>query len=190
MANTRRRWLWLARTALAAAVGLCPEAMAQTSSTPAATPTPTPATASSPAASSVTLKVRVKGSGVPIAHAEVTLPDGKKQFTDKKGELILALPARDGQVKIYRSGQETEMLDIAELRGKGSVDVFMLPATPSDNEVVVRGEKRPEASRKTITIAEAVKVGPRRRSRADSQAAAGRAVAVVFAGYRRAWLRP
>ena len=157
MAWIRRRRHCLAMALLGAASTLSPTLQAQTPAPAALTTAPASVV---PGVNVVTLKVRVKGSGAPIANAEVTTPNRNKQFTNKQGELIWAIPNEDGQIKIYRAGQETEILEISALRGKKQVDIFMLPAIAADNEVIVRGERRPEASRKTITIAEAVKVAP------------------------------
>ncbi len=159
MASTCRRWPWLAGALLQATVVSLSTTKLQ-AQTPAAGVAATPAAAAPAVTSTVTLKVRVKGSGAPVGRAEITLPDGKKLLTGKDGEVQVNLPAGDGQIRVYRPGQEPELRDIAELRGKDRVEIFLLPATPTDNEVIVRGEKRPEASRKTITIAEAVKVAP------------------------------
>ncbi len=130
----------------------------------AQTPPPSPAThptVTSPALAAETIKLKVlaKGTGVPVARAEVKI-GGEKKFTDKAGEVAIAIPAGEGAVEVYRNSFESLTIPFADLRRKDHFDAYLFPAQPGDNEVLVRGAKRPEASRKNISIAEAVKVAP------------------------------
>jgi hypothetical protein len=109
----------------------------------------------------VTIKVMAKGTGVPLSRAEVKV-EGEQQFTGKDGLATIKVPgAGDGNVEIYRNTFETLRVPYQELRtGEGVRELYLFPATPADNEVLIRGAKRPEASRKTVTVQEAARVAP------------------------------
>lgn len=106
-----------------------------------------------------TITVKAKGSGVPVSRAEVKI-GAEKKYTDKEGVIAVTVPAGEGNVEIYRSSYTTLSIPFADLRGKTTYEAFLRPAQPGDNEVLVRGAKRQEASRKNIRIEEAVKVAP------------------------------
>ena len=131
-----------------------------TSPAAAQAPNPAPASPPQPAAGGLHLRVLRKGVGTPVNHAEIRLPGSDKQFTDKQGELSVLAPQGAGKLEVYRAGFETYSIDLSEVAGKNNLDIYLLPGVPDDNEVVVRGDKRPEASRKTVSVAEAVKVAP------------------------------
>lgn len=108
----------------------------------------------------VTLRVRAKGSGVPISKAEIKGLSSDQLFTDKQGQVELQIPAGNGAIEVYRHTYETLSVPFADLRATSSYDAFLLPAVPNDNEIIIRGAKRQETSRKTVTIQEAIKVAP------------------------------
>lgn len=130
-------------------------------SDPVAPATPEPSAAAAIATTNpVTVKVYAKGYGIPVARAEVKVGE-TKLYTDKTGQVSVSVPATGvGDVEIYKSSFETLKIPFAELRGQTSREIYLYPATPQDNEVTIRGAKRPETSRKTISIAEATKVAP------------------------------
>lgn len=122
--------------------------------------TPPPVTVTAPATGSVLLKIYAKGNGRPVGRAEVKIGE-TKLFADKNGEVTVNVPASgDGAVEIYRSSYQTLRIEFATLRGKPSYEAYLRPATPPDNEVTIRGAKRPETSRKTVSVEEAAKVAP------------------------------
>lgn len=106
-----------------------------------------------------TLTVLAKGSGIPVSRAEVKVGD-TKTYTDKQGAVAITVPAGQGVVEIYRSSYTVLQVPFADLRGKSTYKAYLRPAQPGDNEVLVRGAKRQETSRKNVTIQEAVKVAP------------------------------
>lgn len=152
MLDTTRRGL---RAALASLAVLAPlPSPAQDA------PEAPPISVSAPATATVLLKIYAKGNGRPVARAEVKVGE-QKLFSDKNGEVAVSIPASgDGTVEVYRHSYETLRIDFALLRGKATHAAYLLPATPADNEVLIRGAKRPETSRKTISIEEASKVAP------------------------------
>lgn len=100
-----------------------------------------------------------KGTGDPLRRVEITIGD-QKAFTDKDGIAEVEIPGGTESIRLYRNAFEVKNLSSSEFAGKSELRIFMFPATPSDNEVIIRGAKRPEASRKTVSIEEAVKVAP------------------------------
>jgi hypothetical protein len=106
------------------------------------------------------LKLRAKGKGIALAKVEVKL-DGKLFFTDPQGEVRLQIPAEgDGKVEIFRKGYERLEVPFSELRPAGEFDIFLYPAVSNENVVVVTGKKRPQVSRKTVSIQESRKIAP------------------------------
>lgn len=121
---------------------------------PGAVPTPAADTVS------VSLTVRAKGNGKLVKRAEVKIATDVF-YTDKDGKVTLAIPAAgDGKVLVSRFGFEKVFLEFSDLRATPALDVFLYPGAPSDNEVFVRGEKRPEVSKKTISVEESKRVAP------------------------------
>jgi hypothetical protein len=106
----------------------------------------------------VELKVLEKGTGVPVGRAEVAVGSAK-QFTNKEG--LLALQGNTGvfALTIQRNGFETLEIQIDPESTKEKT-IYLMPSTPSDNEVLVKAQKRPEVSKKILTIAEASKAAP------------------------------
>ena len=110
--------------------------------------------------------VRAKGLGDPLSRVEVKI-DGQKFYTDPKGELTLTLPS-SGTLECYRRGYETLSISVADVKkqmqtspsGEPAVTLYLFPATPDGDEIVVTGVRRPEVSRKKITVEEAIKVAP------------------------------
>lgn len=111
------------------------------------------------AQATVKLRVREKGSGYPMGRVEIKV-GGDKTYTDPAGEASLAVPEGDGAVELYKAEFEARRIDFKELRGKADHEVFLLPAVPADNEIVVRGVRRPETSRKQVSVEEATRVAP------------------------------
>jgi hypothetical protein len=116
----------------------------------------------------VKITVRAKGLGDPLSRVEMKL-EGQKYYTDPKGELSITLPEK-GTLECYRRGFEVLTIPIPELKkqiqsdssGKQEIELYLFPATPQSDEIVVTGVRRPEVSRKKITVEEAIKVAPNR----------------------------
>lgn len=129
----------------------------------AGVPTPSPtAEANAPAVpvGEVLLKVRAKGSGDSIPRAEIKMNDNVS-FTDPKGEVKIVIPPEgDGKVRIFRTGYETLEVPFAQLRPPGEFDIFLYPALTDSNTVIVTGQRRPQVSRKTVSVEESRKIAP------------------------------
>lgn len=104
-------------------------------------------------------KVLEKGTGLPLKRVEITVGNSKV-FTDKDGVAAVEIPAGTDSIGFYRNAFEIQTLRAETYKGKNELTIFLFPATPADNEVIIRGAKRPETSRKTISIEEAKKVAP------------------------------
>ncbi len=106
----------------------------------------------------VLLKVRAKGNGRPLKRAEIKFGD-QISYTDNNGQFRVNIQTDQiPEIKIGRFGYETMTLKVIDLMKLDELEIFLLPAPPSENEVLVQGVKRPEVSRKTITASEAARV--------------------------------
>ncbi len=127
--------------------------------TPIPVITPEAAATPAPSGTPVEIIVRVKGDGKVIKRAEVKIGD-EGFYTDAEGKVKLMIPPGEGKVAILRQRYKTLILDFATLREKPTFNAFMFPGDPLDNEVYVRGVKRPSVSRKTISGEESARVAP------------------------------
>lgn len=117
---------------------------------------PSPATSE---AVDITLTVMAKGNGVPLSRVEIRYGN-EKSFTNKEGVAKFRVPDGTGEITLYRQSFEEEKIDFAVLRKNNETSIYLRPSIPSDNEVIIRGAKRPEISRKNVSIEEAAKVAP------------------------------
>lgn len=111
------------------------------------------------AQTSVRLRVRQKGSGDPIGRAEIKA-GAEKSYTDPNGEAQFSVPSGKGALEVYKVEFESVRVDYEKLRGQNEYEIYLVPAIPTDNEIVVRGIRRPETSRKQVTVEEATRVAP------------------------------
>ncbi len=105
----------------------------------------------------IELSVRSKGTGRYLKRAEVKV--GKEvYYTKPDGKVIIKIPPQGkGQVLVQRFAYEKEFVSYEKLRAFSAADVFLSPATPGDNEVYIRGNKRPDVSRKSFAGTEAAR---------------------------------
>ncbi len=104
-----------------------------------------------------TLTVLAKGSGKPLQRVEVKIGDWTG-YSDRDGKVEFQA-AEDATVTLSRFGYESASIKLQELSSADN-KVFLFPAVPNDNEVIIRGVKRPEVSRKSISAREAARVSP------------------------------
>ena len=104
------------------------------------------------------LKILEKGTGRPLARAEVAIGT-VKYYSDRDGQVDVDVNSTE-EVRIYRNSFEVLTLMPSATSAKSELTVYLSPASPDDNEVIIRGMKRPETSKKTISIEEAKKVAP------------------------------
>ncbi len=107
------------------------------------------------------VKVREKGTGLPLSKTEITVAS-ETVFTSGNGEAQITIPpSGDGFVRLSRSGFETLEVPFAKFRPAGTFDIFLYPRTPDDNNIIiVTGKKRPQVSRKTVSIEESRRIAP------------------------------
>jgi hypothetical protein len=107
----------------------------------------------------VLLKVMVKGSGRILKRAEVRI--GQETLsTGPDGTLELTVPDREGSIQVLRQGYEAVFIDFRDLRGQTKYNVYLPPGKPDDSEVVITGQRRPETSRKTVSVQETSRIAP------------------------------
>ncbi|MCX6128884.1 MAG: TonB-dependent receptor plug domain-containing protein [Proteobacteria bacterium] len=107
----------------------------------------------------IIIKVMAKGSGRILKRAEIRV--GQETLnTGPDGTLELDVPAREGSIQVLRQGYEAQFVDFKDLRGKSSFSVYLAPGQPDDSELVITGQRRPEVSRKTISVQETKRIAP------------------------------
>jgi hypothetical protein len=126
---------------------------------PASTPAPPPAPAA--AQGNTVVQLRQKGSGIPIGKVEVEI-GGTKLLTAPDGSIRVNVPAAgDGKIVFTRQGFETLEVPFDKLRPPGEFDIFLYPRLgPDENVVTVTGRKRPQVSRKSVSIEESRAIAP------------------------------
>jgi len=108
----------------------------------------------------VTLRVSEKGSDLVVPKAEVKAGTSTL-FSNQQGMVQLSIPkAGNGVVTVTRPGFEKAEIDFDELRATPAFEVRLLPGTPDDSVVVVRGTHKKTVSGKSVSIEEAAKVAP------------------------------
>jgi hypothetical protein len=104
--------------------------------------------------------VRAKGSGLYLRRVEVTHKGNTLAYTDKQGRVSVTTGAKY-VVELKRFGYDRLEVKLADLpESKKTFEFFIQPAAPSDNEVLVVGNRRPEVSRKVISVREASRISP------------------------------
>jgi hypothetical protein len=107
----------------------------------------------------VKLRFLQKGGGGPLRKVEIRIGD-KKYFSDPDGRAVVEVPAAASEVVFIRAGFQTSSLPAQEVRVLSELEVFLYPALGSDDEVIVRGRRRPAISKKVISSEEASRVAP------------------------------
>ncbi|HYX37980.1 MAG TPA: TonB-dependent receptor plug domain-containing protein [Oligoflexus sp.] len=137
----------------------CAAAVQAVSQTEEPPPSPVVTTPAPSAVTKVRLKVMAKGSGRILKRAEIRV--GQEILaTGPDGTLELDVPGREGSIQVLRQGYEAVFIDFKDLRGKSSYSVYLPPGKPDDSEVVITGQRRPETSRKTVTVQETSRIAP------------------------------
>lgn len=117
-------------------------------------PASAPVSAPAPAARLLKFRILAKGTGIPLRRATLKIGDGQ-QFSGPDGIVSVDVAKSVSEVEISRNGYKTEIVSIGDLTSDITLDVYLIPGQPDDNEVIVRGVRRQEVSRKTISAAEA-----------------------------------
>ena len=111
------------------------------------------------APANVRLKVMAKGSGRVLKRVEVKIGQ-ETLMSGPDGTLELEIPDREGSIQVLRQGYESIFVDFKELRTRTNYEVYLPPGKPDDSEVVITGQRRPETSRKTISVKETSRIAP------------------------------
>ena len=107
------------------------------------------------------LKVKIlqKGGGGPIRKVEVSLGD-RKFYTDPDGLVDVELPGNATEIAFVKTGFQLSSLPWDEIKNLSEIEIYLYPAFGADDEVIVRGKRRPSISKKVISSAEARRVAP------------------------------
>ena len=122
-------------------------------------PVPAQAPDESPAPPrSLEVTVHGKGHGRTLSRVEVRMGEGI-YYTDPDGKVKLPAPATaNPRVMFSRVQYERLIVDWQNLQARP--EIYLWPGEPDDNEVIIKGSKRPEPSRKTITARETARITP------------------------------
>lgn len=123
-------------------------------------PAPTPAIMPTPAPErTLKLKVMQKGTGQILRKVEISA-GGEKYFTTPDGTAEIPFGSSVQEIVFVRNGFETLTLPAADYRDTLELDVYLYPKLGADDEVIVKGKRRPSVSKKVISAVEAAKVAP------------------------------
>ncbi len=107
----------------------------------------------------ISLAIKAKGTGLILPRVEVKV-GAETLFTNSEGKIAFILPADVKSIVLYRKGFEKETLKRDILSESGEYDVFLFPLLGDDETITVRGNRKQEVSRKTISATEAKAVSP------------------------------
>lgn len=105
------------------------------------------------------LKVMQKGTGQPLRKVEIAA-GGQKYFSTPDGTIEIQFGADVNEIVFVRNGFEILTLPAADYRDTLELDVYLYPKLGSDDEVIVKGKRRPSVSKKVISANEAARVAP------------------------------
>ncbi len=82
------------------------------------------------------------------------------QYTGPDGRLVVEIPGDSAKISVSRIRFASQIIDWSFKRDGSKLVVYLAPGTPLDNEVYIRGVKRPTVSKKSVSKQEAVRVAP------------------------------
>lgn len=108
-----------------------------------------------------TLRVKIlqKGTGDSLRKVEVRI-GGSRYFSDPDGVVSVELPANAADISFIKAGFQTSSLPWDEIKSLSELEIYLYPALGADDEVIVRGKRRPSISKKVISAEEAARVAP------------------------------
>jgi len=112
-----------------------------------------------PEARRLKISIRQKGGGGPIRKVEVRIGT-EKFYTDIDGLVLVTLPSVGADINFYKSGFETSALPWDEIKNVSELEIYLYPSLGSEDEVIIRGNRRPSISKKVISSEEAARVAP------------------------------
>lgn len=106
------------------------------------------------------ITVREKGTGDFLNRVEIK---SEKQvcFTNKKGSCTLKITPNAKKIELYKARYSAEVVSLESLKEKSTYTVYLYPAQPDDNVIIIKGRQRKEVSKKRISLEEAEEVAPR-----------------------------
>lgn len=105
------------------------------------------------------ITIRQKGGGGPIRKVEVRVGEAKF-FSDPNGVAVIELPSQAAEVTFLKSGFDTATLPFEEIKNLQELEIYLYPALGANDEVIIRGNRRPSISKKVISSDEAARVAP------------------------------
>ncbi len=118
-----------------------------------------PITAEMTGQRSVKIRCLQKGGAGPLRKVEIQV-GANKFYSDPDGWATVDIPVDAQELVFVRSGFQTSSLPAQEVRNLSQLEVFLYPALGADDEVIVRGRRRPAISKKVISADEAARVAP------------------------------
>jgi hypothetical protein len=107
----------------------------------------------------IKFNVMQKGTGVPLRKVEVKAGD-KIFFSSPDGVVEVLFESSIKEFTFVRNSFETLTLNADEFRDTLELDVYLYPRLGADDEVIVKGKRRPSVSKKVISAVEAARVAP------------------------------
>ena len=108
-------------------------------------------------AEAITVTVKSKGFGRTLSRAEVRI--GTQSFmTDPKGQVQIPKQNGNPKIMVQRAGFEKLFVDYKDLE-KDPI-IYLMIGEPDDNEVIIKGSRRKEVSKKTISAKETARIAP------------------------------
>ena len=107
---------------------------------------------------SFSIIIREKGNGRPIKRAEVRIGT-TSSYTDPQGRVDVTLGDDETKILINKKAFEQRIITVKK-GDKSPLELFLLPDEPDDEEIIIVGKKRPEASKKSVTVRETKRIAP------------------------------
>lgn len=101
-----------------------------------------------------------RGTGKPLSKVEIQTNDGGKFFSGPDGKAEIKLTEASRELSLIRNGYATQAVDLVELADTIEAEIGLFPKLGGDDEVIVRGNRRPSISKKVISSNEAARVAP------------------------------
>ena len=107
------------------------------------------------------MKVRVmqKGTGVVVRKVEVMV-GSQKYLTGPEGVAEIDIASDAKEIRFERPGFEALSLAADDFKDTLELEVYLYPKLQGDDEVIVKGKRRPSVSKKVVTVEEAQRVAP------------------------------
>ena len=136
-----------------------PDSVDQTTKSAQSTESSTAAPLSSSETKTLRILILQKGGGGPIRKVEVSIGE-KKFFTGPDGVVNIELPGVASSISFYKAGFEPASLPWDEISNVKEMEIYLFPALGAEDEVIIRGNRRPSISKKVISSDEAARVAP------------------------------